>query len=365
MSKLSYLDRVKQPTTTTGTGDIVFSGSVAGYNQLSTHAYLEYGTSFPYLIEAVDANNIPTGEWETGIGRLRGVGDANPTHMIRLVVRSSSNADAIVNFSAGTKLVSICVNADLVQGLRSATAEFWVRTDGANSNDGGANTDARAFDTIQDAVNAAAKFTLLTGSDVNVTVTAGTYSETVDLPYYSRTTGRLVLSGNGGAMDDVVITGGVSCCGHWAVTNLKITNGASSPDLTVFSGGEVELWDVEFGSSGSAPQILIKSGGRLKDAYTYVSAGGASHLRVESGGSARLKRVDFLANATYSSAFVDCLNGSGHIDVDGATIALGGFTVTGPRYDIRGNGVCYTNGGGASFFPGSSAGSTASGGQYL
>jgi hypothetical protein len=47
----------------------------------------------------------------------------------------------------------------------------------------------------------------------------------------------------------------------------------------------------------------------------------------------------------------------------GYSVAAG--TATGTRYLSGSNSVINTNGGGANFFPGSGAGSTATGGQYL
>jgi hypothetical protein len=40
-------------------------------------------------------------------------------------------------------------------------------------------------------------------------------------------------------------------------------------------------------------------------------------------------------------------------------------SATGPRYSVAGNSVVNTAGGGANFFPGNAAGSTATGGQYI
>jgi hypothetical protein len=50
------------------------------------------------------------------------------------------------------------------------------------------------------------------------------------------------------------------------------------------------------------------------------------------------------------------------IYVSGATFA---GSATGPRYVVSLNGVINTFGGGASVFPGNSAGSIATGGQYV
>ncbi len=48
-----------------------------------------------------------------------------------------------------------------------------------------------------------------------------------------------------------------------------------------------------------------------------------------------------------------------------ALFTFSGGTPTGTRYTANGNAVINTNGGGASYFPGNAAGSTATGGQYL
>lgn len=52
----------------------------------------------------------------------------------------------------------------------------------------------------------------------------------------------------------------------------------------------------------------------------------------------------------------------------GGIVSAGGITftgaATGKRYDVSLNGVINTFGGGANFFPGNSAGSASSGGQY-
>jgi hypothetical protein len=90
---MTYRDRVKQITTTAGTGPITLGSASAGYRAIAD-AY-GVGDLVPYCIES----QTP-GEWEVGIGTLTA-----PTTLARTTVTASSNAGALVNFSAGTKNV--------------------------------------------------------------------------------------------------------------------------------------------------------------------------------------------------------------------------------------------------------------------
>lgn len=92
-------DRVLETTTTTGTGALTLAGAVAGFRTF-TSRFADQDSVF-YVVEAVDANGTPTGDWEVG----RGTFTASGTTISRDVVDASSNADALVSFTAGTKRV--------------------------------------------------------------------------------------------------------------------------------------------------------------------------------------------------------------------------------------------------------------------
>lgn len=98
-----FADRVKETATTTGTGDITLAGAVTGFRGFN--AAFGTGVVFDYCIEAVDGSGVPSGDWEVGRGRL-----SASTTLVRERVYSSSNANALVNFGAGTKNV-FCVLA--------------------------------------------------------------------------------------------------------------------------------------------------------------------------------------------------------------------------------------------------------------
>jgi hypothetical protein len=97
-----YADRVKETTTTTGTGTVTLAGAVTGYQ---TFAAVGDGNTCDYVIELVGS-----GEWEVGTGTYTLSG----TTLARTTVRASSNAGSAVNFSAGTKLVYVAPLAGVV-----------------------------------------------------------------------------------------------------------------------------------------------------------------------------------------------------------------------------------------------------------
>ena len=88
-------DRVKETSTTTGTGTLNLAGAETGYESFVSG--IGTGNTTYYAIELNSAN-----EFEVGIGTVT---DASPDTLSRDTVISSSNSDAKVNFSAGTKNV--------------------------------------------------------------------------------------------------------------------------------------------------------------------------------------------------------------------------------------------------------------------
>ena len=93
-------DRIKETSTTTGTGTLTLAGAVTGFR---TFASVGNANTTTYLIVAVDANGVPTGEWETGIGTYTSSG----TTLSRGFIASSTGS--AVSFAAGTKHV-ICTD---------------------------------------------------------------------------------------------------------------------------------------------------------------------------------------------------------------------------------------------------------------
>ena len=86
-------DRVKETTTSTGTGTINLGGAGSGFETFV--AGIGDGNQTFYCITAAG-----TGNFEVGIGTVT---DATPDTLSRSTVLSSSNSDSLVNFGAGTK----------------------------------------------------------------------------------------------------------------------------------------------------------------------------------------------------------------------------------------------------------------------
>lgn len=94
-------DRVKDTSTTTGTGNITVSGSAPfGYRTFST--VLSVNDTFYYCIQGQG-----TAEWEVGLGTY-----ASTNQFARTTVLASSASGSAVSFSSGTKNVFITLPAN-------------------------------------------------------------------------------------------------------------------------------------------------------------------------------------------------------------------------------------------------------------
>jgi hypothetical protein len=97
-------DRVIETSASTGTGPVILLGALPAFRRFG--AKMSLGDTCHYLIQAVDVVGQPTGEYEYG----RGTYSAANT-LTRSTVVGSSNNDAAVNFSVGTKQVAMTVLA--------------------------------------------------------------------------------------------------------------------------------------------------------------------------------------------------------------------------------------------------------------
>jgi hypothetical protein len=98
---VAFRDNVKETSTTTGTGSLTLAGAVSTFETFA--ARFAVGDRVHYRIESSGT------EWEVGIGTLT----ASST-LSREQVLSSSNANALVNFSAGSKNVYCTLPASTI-----------------------------------------------------------------------------------------------------------------------------------------------------------------------------------------------------------------------------------------------------------
>ena len=122
-------DRVKETTTTTGTGTVTLAGAVLGYQSFSA---IGNANSCYYTLAGQG-----TAEWEVGIGTYTSSG----TTFSRDTVLASSNSGSLVNFSAGTKDVW----CDYPAGRAVIGGEGYVENAQTVNNSSTVNTGSNAF----------------------------------------------------------------------------------------------------------------------------------------------------------------------------------------------------------------------------
>jgi len=93
-------DRVRETTTTTGTGTVTLGGAVSGFQSFSVIG--NANTTYYTIVDAI------AGSWEVGIGTYTSSG----TTLARDTVLESSNAGSLVNFAVGTKDVFVTYPAE-------------------------------------------------------------------------------------------------------------------------------------------------------------------------------------------------------------------------------------------------------------
>ena len=154
---LVLLDRVKQTTTTIGTGTITLNGLAVGFQTFSS---LGDGATTYYTIQG-DA------DWEVGIGIY------SSNTLTRDTVLSSSNGGALVNFTKGTKNVFVTLPAEkTITSIASANASVTVTQVGTEVNlavSGGGSGDVVGPASATD--NAITRFDTTTGKLIQNSVT--------------------------------------------------------------------------------------------------------------------------------------------------------------------------------------------------
>lgn len=118
---LVYADRVKETSTTTGTGTYSLDGATAGFQTFVAGI----GTANTCFYCATDGT-----DWEVGLGTVT---DATPDTLARTTILQSSNADAAVNWAAGTRTIFCTIPGDKTFiGPSSATDNAIARFDGTS-----------------------------------------------------------------------------------------------------------------------------------------------------------------------------------------------------------------------------------------
>jgi hypothetical protein len=252
----------------------------------------------------------------------------------------------------------------------------FVATTGNDNNTG--LTAGSPFLTPQRAWNYIAANFDLNGFTATIQLANGTYSAansilSVNAPVFGALgPGNVILNGNAGSPASVVLSssGGVSVVfasnSAIQVQNLKVQH-TTGHGLLAAPQGEIDFTNIIFGAVGTASAFHVTSngGGICRAIGNYSITGGGSGHMFADGSGAYIQIAGRTVTITgapviqdgYAVAFACGL-------IDGFSCTFVG-TVTGRKFDITANGVVNANAAGINYFPGSTAGVTASGGLLL
>jgi len=274
-------DRVKDTSTTTGTGNITVSGSAPfGYRTFST--VLSVGDTFYYAIQGQS-----TAEWEIGVGTY-----ASTNQFARTTVLASSASGSAVSFSSGTKNVFITLAATRTLQLKSGdtpTAGSIPYGDGSTLSYSSVGTAGQVL--VSGGSGSPTWSSAGTGSVTSVAVSGGTTGLTTSGGPVT-TSGTITLAGtlaiaNGGTNSTATPTAGTIPYGTGTALaysaagtlgQVLTSGGSGAPTWTTVTGtGTVTSVDVSGGTTG-----LTYSGGPITGSGTITMAG---TLAVANGGT--------------------------------------------------------------------------------
>ncbi len=225
-------DRVKETTTTTGTGAVSLGGATTGFENFA--AGVGNSNTTYYVISHQTAS-----EWEVGLGTL----DGDSSDLTRTTVISSSNSDSAVDFAAGTKDVFCTIPASKL-----------IFED--------ANNDA----TI----------------GRNLTVTGDLTISGDDLTMATNTSGAALI-GDGSNFNPVVISGDVSIATNGAASLAAAQTNITSILATDVKIGEDDQTKIDFETAdtinfyaGNEKQLILTDGALTPGADNILDLGSAS-----------------------------------------------------------------------------------------
>ena len=260
---LVLADRVKETTTTTGTGTVTLLGAFTGYQSF---AAVGNGNTTYYTI-----THQTLSEWEVGIGTYTAVG----TTLSRTTVLSSSNANAAVTFSAGTKDVFVtqpssrAVYADGTTLTATNSSVLPVASGGT----GLSSTPANGALDIGNGTGFT-RATLTAGSNITITNSAGGISIASTNP------GGTVTSVTGTA--PVVSSGGTTPAISMAAATTSVNGYLTSTDWTTFNNkGSGSVTSV----AATVPSLLSITGSPITTSGTLAISYSGTALPVANGGT--------------------------------------------------------------------------------
>lgn len=250
----------------------------------------------------------------------------------------------------------------------TANTTFYVATTGSDSNSGlSAST---PFLTIQKAINTIMALDL-NGYTATISVADGTYGGfAVSSPIIG---GSLQITGDVTTPANCVISSISSSCvtatngAIFSIGGFSLTSSGSGAGIVATNNGIVTInGNMNFGSIAQSGMTTSDHGKIYITASYTINGNAVSHWDSERFGMIWVfsaATISLAGSPAWSTAFATVLN-QGLIFAPSGVASFSG-AATGSRYAASSNGLIQTNGGGTSFFPGSTSGSTSAQGQYL
>jgi photosystem II stability/assembly factor-like uncharacterized protein len=259
----------------------------------------------------------------------------------------------------------------------AAARTYYVRTSGDDANDGLIDNAYHAFLTIQHAVDVASALDN-GGFDVTIQVADGTY--TVNNNIVCKTflgSGKIIIQGNTYTPANCILAFGGSVLfgfsidgvlGTYQIQGFKMTMGVvcSSHAFNCINRSNINVQNIEF-STGWDVHMNVETGATINIIGPYKISASCTNIHIENSTGYFICNV--AAGITVIVAGtpnipIFCVTGRvGWTLVYAARCIFSGST-TGKRYAVTENAVVDTIGGGAIYFPGNVAGTTATGGLY-
>ena len=231
-------DRVKETSTTTGTGTFTLDGAVAGFETFSSA--IGNGNTTYYAIEIPNST-----EFEVGLGTV------SAGQLDRTQVFSSSNSDALVDFSAGTKNVFCTLPAS--KAVIKDASDNVIFGDNEKAQFGDSN-DLQIYHTggssyISD--DGTGHLNLRTnGSDIRMIKTDGT------IMLQAVPDNRVDLYYNGSKKFETTSTGATVTGNLTATGNLTVTSDSSSNGIFLKGRSSDDIGTLKFLSNNGASSLL-------------------------------------------------------------------------------------------------------------
>lgn len=297
---------------------------------------------------------------------IAGVNNGNP---IAVLMECAGGAQQIAPATQSQHAVQY----SQVRKVLTANLNLYVATTGNDSTNTGL-TAGSPFLTLQKAYNFLQQNYDLAGQYVaTINVAAGTYTAGLlaNGPVTGATGYQNVVVNGTGAGTNVSVGSSSTCFGaatgaQYIVSNCSIQSSGSGSNGVVTNDALSRIGigaGVTFGGMSGGAHIFC-SGGLISVSNAYTIAGGAAnHLLVSNPGSLiTYGAITVTLSGTPAFSNFAIAQYLSQINVAGITFS---GSATGTRYSASNNAIIYTNGGGASYLPGNSAGSTASGGLYV